>query len=220
MEIATSLLNAKEEQIMQTIYNLEIAHTDYFHIDVMDGRFVDNDTSEKMRKYCEYLNQITTIPIDVHLMVKNIKEYMDSYIIFNPNIISFHYEACKDKEEVKKYIQYIKENNCKVGLAIKPQTSVEEVKELLPQINLLLIMSVEPGKGGQQFIQETIDKIKVAKKIIDKMQLDTEIEVDGGINFENIKKLREDVNIAVVGTAIINSENYKTTINEMKKIYQ
>ena len=93
MEISTSLLSVKKEDIIQTIYNLEVAKTDYFHIDVMDGRFVENDTSETMRIYCEYLNQITNVPIDVHLMVTNVKEYIDSYSIFNTNIISFHYEA-------------------------------------------------------------------------------------------------------------------------------
>ena len=217
MEISTSLLNANENKIVQTIYDLEVAHTDYFHIDVMDGRFVSNDTSEKMRKYSEYLNQITTVPIDVHLMVTNIKEYIDSYIIFNPNIISFHYEACKDNEEVYKFINYIKENNCKVGLAIKPETEIKEIEKFLPNINMLLIMSVEPGKGGQKFIDNTIDKIREAKNIIDKLNLETQIEVDGGINLDNSKMLKnEGVNISVAGTAIMDSKDYKYVIRNMK----
>ena len=217
MEISTSLLNVNEEKIVKTIYDLEVAHTDYFHIDVMDGRFVENDTSEKMRKFAEYLNQITNIPMDVHLMVTNIKEYIDSYLIFNPHIITFHYEACKNKEEVEKYISYIKENNCKVGLAIKPNTKIEEIKEFLPKLNLLLIMSVEPGKGGQVFIPQTISKIKEATVVIEELNLETEIEVDGGINLENSKKLKEEgTNIAVAGTAIIGSKDYKYTINNMK----
>lgn len=217
MEISTSLLNVNEEKIVKTIYDLEVAHTDYFHIDVMDGRFVENDTSEKMRKFAEYLNQITNIPMDVHLMVTNIKEYIDSYLIFNPHIITFHYEACKNKEEVEKYISYIKENNCKVGLAIKPNTKIEEIKEFLPKLNLLLIMSVEPGKGGQAFIPQTISKIKEATVVIEKLNLETEIEVDGGINLENSKKLKEEgTTIAVAGTAIIGSKDYKYTIKKMK----
>ena len=217
MEISTSLLNANENKIVQTIYDLEVAHTDYFHIDVMDGRFVANDTSEKMRKYTEYLNQITTLPVDVHLMVTNIKEYVDSYSIFDPNIITFHYEACKDDEEVYKYMNYIKENNCKVGLAIKPETKIKEIEKFLPNINMLLIMSVEPGKGGQKFIEATIDKIREAKKLIDKLNLETEIEVDGGINLNNAKIIKDEgVNIAVVGTAIIDSKDYKYTIRNMK----
>lgn len=218
MEISTSLLNVNEEKIVKTIYDLEVAHTDYFHIDVMDGRFVENDTSEKMRKFAEYLNQITNIPMDVHLMVTNIKEYIDSYLIFNPHIITFHYEACKNKEEVEKYISYIKENNCKVGLAIKPNTKIEEIKEFLPKLNLLLIMSVEPGKGGQVFIPQTISKIKEATVVIEELNLETEIEVDGGINLENSKKLKEEgTTIAVAGTAIVNSSDYKNTIEKLKQ---
>ena len=217
MEVSTSLLSVKKENIIQTIYNLEVAKTDYFHIDVMDGRFVENDTSETMRIYCEYLNQITNVPIDVHLMVTNVKEYIDSYSIFNPNIISFHYEACKDKEEVNKYINQIKDRECKVGLAIKPNTKVDDIIEFLPKINLLLIMSVEPGKGGQEFIKETIEKIKYAKEKIDELGLDTEIEVDGGINIEKAKDVKEaGATIAVSGTAIINSKDFNYTIKKLK----
>ena len=218
MEVSTSLLSVKKENIIQIIYNLEVAKTDYFHIDVMDGRFVENDTSETMRIYCEYLNQITNVPIDVHLMVTNVKEYIDSYSIFNPNIISFHYEACKDKEEVNKYINQIKERECKVGLAIKPNTKVDDIIEFLPKINLLLIMSVEPGKGGQEFIASTLEKIKYAKEKIDESGLDTEIEVDGGINIENAKDVKEEgATIAVSGTAIIKSKDYSYAIRKIKE---
>ena len=218
MEISTSLLSVKKEDIIQTIYNLEVAHTDYFHIDVMDGRFVENDTSETMRIYCEYLNQITNVPIDVHLMVTNIKEYIDSYSIFDPNIITFHYEACKNKEEVYKYIGQIKGRECKVGLAIKPNTNIDEIVEFLPKINLLLIMSVEPGKGGQKFIESTTQKIKKAKTKIDELNLETEIEVDGGVNLENSKEIKEaGATMLVSGTAIINSKDYNYTIRKMKE---
>ena len=218
MEISTSLLSVKKEDIIQTIYNLEVAHTDYFHIDVMDGRFVENDTSETMRIYCEYLNQVTNVPIDVHLMVTNIKEYIDSYSIFNPNIITFHYEACKDDDEVDKYIEYVKERDCKVGLAIKPNTDIEKIVKFLPKINLLLIMSVEPGKGAQKFIEGTTQKIKKAKTKIDELGLDTELEVDGGINLENSKEVKEaGATMLVSGTGIISSKDYNYTIRKMKE---
>ena len=218
MEISTSLLSVKKEDIIQTIYNLEVAHTDYFHVDVMDGRFVENDTSETMRIYCEYLNQVTNVPIDVHLMVTNIKEYVDSYTIFNPNIITFHYEACKNKEEVDNYIKYVKDRETKVGLAIKPETKIDDIIEFLPKINLLLIMSVEPGKGGQKFIESTLEKIKYAKTKIDEMGLETEIEVDGGINLENSKEVKEaGATMLVSGTAIINSKDYSYTIKKLKE---
>ena len=218
MEVSTSLLSVKKEDIVQTIYNLEVAHTDYFHIDVMDGRFVENDTSETMRIYCEYLNQVTNVPIDVHLMVTNIKEYVDSYSIFNPNIITFHYEACKDDTEVDKYIEQIKGRECKVGLAIKPNTDIEKIVKFLPKINLLLIMSVEPGKGGQKFIESTVEKIKKAKTKIDELGLDTELEVDGGINLENSKEVKEaGATMLVSGTAIISSKDYSYTIKKLKE---
>ena len=218
MEVSTSLLSVKKEDIIQTIYNLEVAHTDYFHIDVMDGRFVENDTSETMRIYCEYLNQITNVPIDVHLMVTNIKEYIDSYSIFNPNIITFHYEACKNKEEVYKYIEQIKSRECKVGLAIKPNTNIDEIVEFLPKINLLLIMSVEPGKSGQKFIESTTQKIKKAKTKINELNLETEIEIDGGINIENSKEIKEaGATMLVSGTGIISSKDYSYTIKKLKE---
>ena len=222
MEISTSLLSVKKEDIIQTIYNLEVAHTDYFHIDVMDGRFVENDTSETMRIYCEYLNQITNVPIDVHLMVTNIKEYVDSYSIFNPNIITFHYEACKDDTEVDKYIEQIKGRECKVGLAIKPNTDIEKIVKFLPKINLIklsfLKFAFEPGKGGQKFIESTVEKIKKAKAKIDELGLDTEIEVDGGINLENSKEVKEaGATMLVSGTGIISSKDYGYTIKKLKE---
>lgn len=218
MEISTSILNVNKKNIIQTIYDLEVAKTDYFHVDVMDGRFTKNDTSEKMRLYAEYLNQITNIPMDVHLMVTNIKEYIDSYNIFNPNIITFHLEACKSDEEVEKYIEYIKENNCKVGLSIKPETHVEKIYKFLPKINLVLIMTVEPGSGGQKFIEYTENKIVNLKNKIEELKLDTLIEVDGGINLETKEIVKQaGADIAVVGSAIINSKDFRYTISKLKE---
>ena len=218
MEISTSILNVNKKNIIQTIYDLEVAKTDYFHVDVMDGRFTKNDTSEKMRLYAEYLNQITNIPMDVHLMVTNIKEYIDSYNIFNPNIITFHLEACKSDEEVEKYIEYIKENNCKVGLSIKPETPVEKIYKFLPKINLVLVMTVEPGSGGQKFIEYTENKIVNLKNKIEELKLDTLIEVDGGINLETKEIVKQaGADIAVVGSAIINSKDFRYTISKLKE---
>ncbi len=218
MEISTSILNVNKKNIIQTIYDLEVAKTDYFHVDVMDGRFTKNDTSEKMRLYAEYLNQITNIPMDVHLMVTNIKEYIDSYNIFNPNIITFHLEACKSDEEVEKYIEYVKENNCKVGLSIKPETHVEKIYKFLPKINLVLIMTVEPGSGGQKFIEYTENKIVKLKNKIEELKLDTLIEVDGGINLETKEIVKQaGADIAVVGSAIINSKDFRYTISKLKE---
>ena len=217
VEVSTSLLTVKKENVIATIYNLETAKTDYFHIDVMDGKFVEQDTTDVMHEYCNNIKQISNIPLDVHLMVEDIKAYIDSFIAYEPNIITFHLEACKDKNEVLDLIKYLKDNNIKVGISIKPNTKVEEIYEYLPLIHLVLIMTVEPGYGGQKLIPETIDKVKELKDYIDKNNIDIDIEVDGGINLENKEILKEaGANIIVAGSSIINSKDFKETIEKMR----
>ena len=217
VEISTSLLSVKKEDIVKVIYNLEVAHTDYFHIDVMDGKFVENDTKELMLHYATLVKQISNIPLDVHLMVEDIKENIEDYISLEPNMITFHIEACKNEEEVLEIINYIKKNNIKVGISVKPNTKIEEIYKYLPYIHNVLIMTVEPGLGGQKLIPETILKVEELKKYIDKNNIEIDIEVDGGINIENVKTLEEKgANLFVVGTAIINSQDYKDTINHLK----
>lgn len=218
VEVSVSLLNVKRENILGCIYNLEVAKTAYFHIDVMDGKFVEQDTTEMMHEYCSNIKQISNLPLDVHLMVEDVKAYIDSFIPYEPNIITFHIEACKDKEEVLELIKYIKENNIKVGISIKPNTKVEEIYEYLPFIHLVLVMTVEPGYGGQKLMPETIDKVKQLKEYIDKNNIDIDIEVDGGINLDNKETLKEaGANIIVAGSAIVNSEDYKAVIDKIKE---
>lgn len=218
VEISTSLLNVEKENILGCIYNLEVAKTDYFHIDVMDGKFVSQDTIELMHEYSSNIKQISNLPLDVHLMVEDIRSYIDSFIPYDPNIITFHLEACENKEEVIEVIKYIKENNIKVGLSIKPNTKVEEIFEFLPLIHLVLIMTVEPGYGGQKLIPQTIDKVKEIKKYIEQNNIDIDIEADGGINLENKEMLKAaGVNIIVAGSTIINSKDYKETIHKIKE---
>ena len=218
VEVSTSILSIKKEEAIKTLYNLETAKTDYFHIDVMDGKFVENNTHDTMLEYCEYLNSITTIPLDVHLMVADVKEYIKSYLVFEPNTITFHLEAAKDIAELKEWIKFVKENNCKVGISIKPNTPVEKLYEILPYIHTVLIMTVEPGKGGQKLIPETIEKIKTLKQYIEKNNLEVDIEADGGINTENVKELtKAGCNIIVAGTAITSSSNYAETIRKLKE---
>lgn len=218
VEVSTSLLNVEKENILGCIYNLEIAKTDYFHIDVMDGKFVEKDTTEMMHEYSNNIKQISNIPLDVHLMVEDIKSYIDSFIPYEPNIITFHLEACKDKEEVLDFIRYIKENNIKAGISIKPNTKIEDILEFLPLIHLVLIMTVEPGLGGQKLIPETIDKVKELKEYIINNNIDIDIEVDGGINLANKEILKEaGANIIVAGSAIINSKDFKETIQKIKE---
>lgn len=218
VEVSTSILNVKKEDILGAIYNLEISKTDYFHIDVMDGKFVKKDTSEIMQEYTNSIKQISNIPLDVHLMVQDVKKYVDAYIPFEPNIVTFHIEARQNKEEVLELIQYLKENNIKVGISIKPSTKVEDIYEYLPLIHLVLIMTVEPGYGGQKLIPETIDKVKELKAYIDKNNIDIDIEVDGGVNLDNKEELKEaGANILVAGSTIVNSSNFKETIKKIKE---
>lgn len=222
MEISTSVLNVKEENAIETFYRLEVAHTDYYHIDVMDGKFVDNNTEDLMREYADNLKNITNIPLDVHLMVENVKEFVDIFAPTNPKNITFHIEKnnkseIRDKEEVLNLIKYIKDQNTMVSIAVNPETDIKEVYEYLPLVHNVLIMSVHPGKGGQKFIEDTIEKIKQLSKYINDNNLENEIEVDGGINNENIEKIKESgANIAVVGSYVINSKDYKYTINKLK----
>lgn len=218
VEISTSILNIKKEGAIKTLYNLETAKTDYFHIDVMDGNFVENNTNDTMLEYCEYLNSITNVPLDVHLMVADVEEYIKSYLVFEPNTITVHYEAAEDIDELKKWVKLIKDSHCKAGVSIKPNTPVEEIYEILPYVHTVLIMTVEPGKGGQKLIPETIEKIRKLKKHIEENGLELDIEADGGINLDNVKKIIEaGCNIIVAGTAITNSNNYAETIQKLKK---
>lgn len=218
VELSTSLLSVKKENVIKTIYNLETAKTDYFHIDVMDGIFVENDTSEVMLEYCDYLSNITNIPLDIHLMVSDVKKYIDLFLPYNPNIITIHYEAVKEKNELIDVLDYIKSNNCKAGVSIKPNTPVSEIMDIVEVAHVILIMTVEPGKGGQKLIDSTVDKVSEISKFIKEKNLDTLVEADGGINVENSNLLKDaGADILVSGTAIINSDNYKEIINEIKR---
>ena len=218
VEISTSILNVEKENAMKVFYGLEIAHTDYFHIDVMDGKFVPKNTVELMKEYSNSIKQMSNIPIDVHLMVEDVKEFVDEYAGLEPNIITFHIEAAKLKEEVMNYIDLIKSVGAKVGIAIKPNTKIEEVYKYLPYIHMCLVMTVEPGLGGQKLISETLDKVKTLKEYIDKNNIDIDIEVDGGINSDTIESAKEaGANIFVAGTAIVKSENIEEAVEELRK---
>lgn len=217
MYISTSILSVEEENSTKTFYNLEEAKTDYFHIDVMDGKFVENNTNEKMLNYCNIIKQISNLPLDVHFMVNDVKKFVEEYIKFEPDIITFHYESCSSDEEVMELINFIKENNIKVGLSIKPDTKIEKICKFLPYIHLILVMTVEPGKGGQALIPETLEKIKELKKYIEENNLDTYTQADGGINLDTIEDIKNvGIDIAVVGSAIIKSDNFKETIKKLK----
>lgn len=218
VEVSTSLLSIDKEKSIQTIYNLEVAGTNYFHIDVMDGKFVKNNTIEDMRKYTEEIKQVSNIPIEVHLMVEDIEDYIKDYIDIGVNTIIFHLESIKNENEVLKWISYIKQNNVKVGITIKPQTPIEKIYTYLPYIHQVLIMTVEPGEGGQKLIPETIEKIKKLNIFTYENGFDINIEVDGGINQETAKNvIKAGANILVAGSYIVNSEDSKEAIKSLKK---
>ena len=218
IEISTSILNMENGKEAETIFNLEKAHTDYFHIDVMDGKFVSKNTYDKMLENSGYIKRISNLPIDVHLMVEDVKSAINDFFSIEPNIITFHLEACKNKNEVFENINLIKQNNCRVGIAIKPDTKIDEIYEFLPYIHMCLVMTVEPGKGGQTLITDMIDKISKLKNYVTKNKLDIDIEADGGINLKTYEKVKNaGANILVSGTAILMAKDFKIIIDKLKK---
>lgn len=218
IEVSTSILNMENGKEAETIFGLEKARTDYIHIDVMDGKFVEKDTYQKMIEHASYIKRISNMPLDVHLMIEDVKKGIKDFLAVEPNIITFHLEACKDEKEVFEMINLIKENNCKVGISVKPNTKIEEIYKYLPYIHTCLVMTVEPGKGGQTLLIDMIDKIKTLKKYIEENSLEVDIEADGGINLSTYEAVKEaGANILVSGVAILMAKNYKDIIDTFKQ---
>lgn len=205
IKISTSILSSKDR--INSIQKLNNTNSDYIHIDVMDNIFVPNYQFplEEIKELSKYSNK----PLDIHLMVASPKKYITSLDIKNIYNITIHIEINKDIDSI---IELIKEKNCSVGLAIKPNTPLNIIDKYLKKVDIILIMSVEPGFGGQKFIENTTERIKYIrnknKNII--------IEVDGGINNETISKIKDIANIAVVGSYITNKEDYEEAINSLK----
>ena len=217
-EVSTSILNMENGKEAEIILGLEKARTDYIHIDVMDGKFVEKDTYKKMLEMSSYVRRISNMPIDIHLMVNDIETAINVFSAVDANLTTFNLEACKNEEEVFKFINMIKENHSRVGIAIKPNTDIEKIYKYLPYIHVALIMTVEPGKGGQTLISDMIDKISKLKQYIDKENLDVTIEVDGGINLATCEKVKNaGATMLVSGTAILMAKDYKTIIDDLKK---
>jgi len=218
VEVSTSILTMEKGKEAETLLALEKSKTDYFHIDVMDGNFVEKDTYHDMVEYSAYIRRISNLPMDVHLMVKDIETAIEVFSAVEPNIITFHLEACENKEEVMKYITLIKEKGSRVGIAIKPETPIEQVYEYLPYIHTCLVMTVEPGKGGQTLITDMIAKISELKLYTERKNIDIDIEADGGINLKTATRVkRAGANVLVAGTAILMASDYKVIIDELKE---
>lgn len=217
-EIATSILNAEKGKEAEVILNLEKARTDYYHIDVMDGKFVEKNTYEWMKELSSYIKRISNLPQDVHLMVEDIKSAINDFSAVEPNIITFHYEACKSDEEIMEIIDLIKNCNARVGISIKPNTPIDVIYKFLPYVHIVLIMTVEPGKGGQTFLSDMVSKIDNLAKYKEDNNLDFQIEIDGGINLATADKVKQvGADILVAGTAILKAVDYKVIIDELKK---
>ena len=214
IKIAPSILSADFGQLGSEIKRLEEAGADMIHIDVMDGHFVPNLTVgppviNTLRKY-------TKLPFDVHLMISPVHKYIKDYAEAGADIITIHPEATDNLQES---IKHIKNFGKKVGVSLNPNTQIDIIEKLLVEINLVLIMSVHPGFAGQKFIPNVLDKIKELKKIKDKKNLNFDIEVDGGINFDNSKLVIEaGANILVSGTTIFknNKGDIKKNIDTLK----
>ena len=211
-------LNFESRKESEIVLNLERSKTDYYHIDVTDGIFVEKVDYDWMKGLCSYIKRISNLPLDIHLMVKDVNSEVDDFALFEPNIISFHYEACIDDGEVMEMINLIKSYNCRVGIAINPDTPAEKIYRFLSYIHLVLVMTVKPGKGGQGFIPEMLNKIVDLKKYQTDNNLDFQIEVDGGVNLATCEKVKQaGAEVLVAGTAIINAVDYKVIIDELKK---
>jgi len=211
IKISPSILSADFSKLGSEIQALEKAKADLIHIDVMDGHFVPNitigpDVIKQLRKY-------TSLPFDVHLMISPVHNYIKNFAEAGANIITIHPEATDD---LVGSIKKIKSYNKKSGVSLNPKTSIDKVLPVLNLIDLVLVMSVNPGFGGQKFMPETLEKVKVLRKEIDKKKLKTEIEIDGGINIENSKTaIKAGVDIIVSGTAI-----FKENGGDLKKNIQ
>ena len=213
-DIAISILNCDFNNIKFELNRINDSSIKYVHIDIMDGYFVEKNTENlfNMKAICKYTNK----KIDVHLMVKKPKIFITNFLKYNPDIISFHIES---EENISENISLIKSHGIKCGIAINPETDIHTLNNYVKNIDVILIMSVVPGKGGQKFINSTFKKIKLIKEKLLKINPKIKLEIDGGVNNLNSKLLNKSgADILVSGSYLINQKNIKKAAISLLKV--
>ncbi len=212
--IAPSILSADFARLGEDIQAVDRAGADWIHVDVMDGRFVPNITIGPM--IVEAARRVTDLPLDVHLMIEAPDRYIKDFAVAGADYISVHAETCP---HLNRSIQLIKENGAKAGVALNPATPLEAVAWVLEYLDFVLIMSVNPGFGGQAFIPNSLKKISALKEMITQQGLSTLIQVDGGVNAGTVKDVSAaGSDVFVAGSAIFNTDNYQAAIAELRKL--
>lgn len=211
--IAPSILSANFAQLGKDVENVIEAGADWIHFDVMDNHYVPNLTIGPL--VCEALRSHgITAPIDVHLMVKPVDRIIPDFAKAGANMISFHPEA---SEHIDRSLQLIKDSGCQAGLVLNPASSLSLVEHVMDKLDMILLMSVNPGFGGQSFIPQTLNKLRQARKLIDESGFDIRLQVDGGVKVDNIGEIAAaGADTFVAGSAIFNTDNYQTTIQQMR----
>lgn len=212
-KLAPSILSADFSRLGDEIKAVEEAGADYIHIDVMDGHFVPNITIGPL--VVEAIKNVTKLPLDVHLMISNPDKYIKDFIKAGSNILSVHAETCP---HLQRTINHIRELGIKPAVVLNPSTSLSTLEYILEEVDMVLLMTVNPGFGGQKFISSMIPKIKKLRKLIDEKHLPVELEVDGGINLDNISKVvKAGADVIVAGSAVFKSKDCKETVLQLKK---
>ena len=213
-KIAPSILSADFAKLGDEIRAVAAAGADWIHVDVMDGHFVPNITIGPL--VVEAIRPVTDLPLDVHLMIENADRYIPDFAAAGADIIAVQTEACV---HLHRTLQLIRQNDCKAGVVLNPSTPIDGIEWILPDIDLVVLMSVNPGFGGQKFIPATLEKITRLRKMIADRGLAIDIEVDGGVNSKTIASVAAaGANVFVAGSAIFGSEDYAATIAEFRQL--